>query len=135
MKISDFLFKNVGVPKFENFLDLSSLRHKLVSGNIANVSTPGYRGRDFDFRAEFERLSGEGNHISGYVTQPGHIPLGSHPDRAPDIEETKPGPDDLNGVDIDKEVARMAQNELHYTIAARLLQKKFSGLKKAIKGS
>jgi len=134
MKISDFLFKSVGVPKFENFLDLSAFRHKLVSGNIANVSTPGYRGKDFDFQSEFERLSGESSHVNGYVTRPGHIPLGAHEDRAPDINETKPGPDDLNGVDIDKEVARMAQNELHYTIAARLLQKKFTGLRQAIQG-
>ncbi len=134
MKISDFLFKSVGVPKYENYLDLSAFRHKLTSSNIANVSTPGYRGRDIDFQEEFARLSGESSHLAGYVTQPGHIPLGASQERGPKVNETKPGPDDLNGVDIDKEVATMAQNELHYTIAARLLQKKFAALKQAIQG-
>jgi len=38
----------------------------------------------------------------------------------------------MNSVDIDNEIAEMAQNELEFTIAAKLLQKKFQVLRKAI---
>ena len=134
MKIADFLFKGVGVPKFETYLDLSAFKHKLTAGNIANAATPGYKSRSMDFQAEFERLSGESKHLPGKLTHPGHLPLGHHRYADPEVESQRPGPDDLNSVDIDHEVADMARNELQFTIAARLLAKKFQGLSRAIKG-
>ncbi len=134
MKIADFLFKGVGVPKFETYLDLSAFKHKLTAGNIANAATPGYESRSVDFQAEFERLSGESTHLPGRLTHPGHLPLGNHRFADPEVATQRPGLDDLNSVDIDHEVADMARNELQFTIAARLLAKKFQGLSRAIKG-
>ncbi|HOD65403.1 MAG TPA: flagellar basal body rod protein FlgB [candidate division Zixibacteria bacterium] len=134
MKIADFLFKSTGVHRFEAYLDVSSFRHKLISSNVANVSTPGYGARDIDFQAEYTRLTGETGRVAGELTHPAHLPLGAHRDREPDIEETRPKPDELNAVDIDREVSQMAQNELQFTVAARLLQKKFEGLRRAIAG-
>lgn len=134
MKIADFLFKGTGVNKFEAYLDVSSFRHKLVSSNVANVSTPGYRSRDIDFQAEYAKLTGATGRVPGELTHAGHIPLGQHRDREPEITETRPQADELNAVDIDKEVSRMAQNELQFTVAARLLQRKFDGLRRAIRG-
>lgn len=134
MKIADFLFKSTGVNKFEAYLDVSSFRHKLVSSNVANVATPGYRRRDIDFQNEYTRLNGQSNRVAGELTHSNHIPLGQHKDREPEIDETRPKPDELNSVDIDREVSQMAQNELQFTVAARLLQKKFEGLRRAITG-
>ena len=37
------------------YLDLSATRQSLVTGNIANVDTPGYHTRDIDFHGELER--------------------------------------------------------------------------------
>jgi len=102
------------------------------SGNVANVSTPGYRSRSIDFQAEFERMTGAGTKISGEMTHPSHLPLGHHKDGAPEIDETKITEGNINGVDIDHEVAVLAKNELQFTIAARLLQRKFQALKNAI---
>jgi flagellar basal-body rod protein FlgB len=50
----------------------------------------------------------------------------------PVVNHEKVTSGDLNSVDIDREVPRMAQNELEFTTAARLLQKKFDGMRKAI---
>lgn len=134
IKVSEFLFKGVGVPKFESFLDVSAYRHKLIAGNVANVATPGYRSRDIDFQAEFDKLTGQSSRVTGQRTHPAHIPLGQHKFRDPEVEEARVAPDELNSVDIDTEVSKMARNELEYTIAARLLAKKFQGLSRAIKG-
>ena len=133
-KLSQFLFDKVGVPKYQKYLDLASLRHRLVSGNVANVSTPGYRAKDINFQKEFARATGQTNHTAGTLTHPGHIPLGQHENKPPDVDEQKVQVDEMNSVDIDREVSNMAQNELSYTIAARLIQKKFAGLGKAIRG-
>ena len=131
-KLSNFLFKATGVNRYRQFLDLASLRHKLISGNVANVSTPGYQAQDIDFKSELSRSAQKTSNIAGSVTHPGHIPLGRHPERLPEINETKVARGDLNSVDIDLEVPKMAQNELEFTIGARLLQMKFEGLRKAI---
>ena len=131
-KITGFLFTKVGLPKLEAFLDLSAYRHKLISGNVANASTPGYRAQDIDFQKEFSRITGESHQLVGTMTNPGHIPLGQHKQRAPKVNMSRTTPGDLNAVDIDHEISSMARNELEFTIAAQLLQRKFQGLKKAI---
>ncbi|MBU0984865.1 MAG: flagellar basal body rod protein FlgB [candidate division Zixibacteria bacterium] len=131
-KLNSFVFEKMGIPQFQRVLDLTSYRHKLVAGNIANVSTPGYESTDIDFKGELSRLSDKSGHLAGHTTHSSHIPLGRHPDRAPKVETQRVSPDELNSVDIDKEVSNMAQNELLYTIGARLLEKKLSGLKNAI---
>src|SRR5215469_8054781 len=37
------------------FLDVSAFRAGLISSNLANIDTPGYRARDINFRQELER--------------------------------------------------------------------------------
>jgi flagellar basal-body rod protein FlgB len=131
-KLTQFMFEGIGVSRYRKYMDLASLRHRLISGNVANASTPGYRSKDIDFQKEFAQATSQTNHIAGMVTDAQHIPLGQSQDRDPKINETKVISDNLNSVDIDGEVSNMAQNELRYTIGARLLQKKFDGLRKAI---
>ncbi len=131
--LTKFVFDKLNVPNAQKFLDLAALRHKLIAGNIANVSTPGYRTRDIDFKAEFAKATGNTNSIAGTVTHKGHIPTGNHKSRAPEVDAVKVKVDELNSVDIDKEISNLAQNELLFTAGAKLLQKKFAGLREAIK--
>jgi flagellar basal-body rod protein FlgB len=131
-KLSNFLFDQTGVPGFQKYLDLSSFRHKLVAGNIANVATPGFRSQDIDFQAEYEKATKTGNHLAGMLTDQAHIPLGRAESRTPEVQKANVTGADMNSVDIDAEISNLAQNELRFTIAAKLLQIKFSGLKKAI---
>ena len=131
-KISQFLFNKVGISINKKFLDLSSFRHKLISGNIANSSTPGYKARDIKFHDEFKKMTKAGNRLSGTITHSGHIPTGNHEAKAPKVESEKIKIDEMNSVDIDKEIPNLAQNELMFTIGATLLQRKFEGLRKVI---
>ena len=126
------LFNRIALPKFESYLNLSSHSHKLTSSNVANISTPGYESRSLDFKNEYLRLTQEGHGLEGRVTHSRHIPLGDHPERPPDIDHARVKQGELNSVNIDAEVAKMAQNELRYTVSARLLKRKFDGIKKAI---
>jgi flagellar basal-body rod protein FlgB len=131
-KLASFLFESAGVNRYRRFLDLSSLQHKLVSSNMANVSTPGYRNMGIDFKGELAKSTGQTNRLAGTMTDTNHIPLGQHPEKMPVVNHEKVASGDLNSVDIDREVPRMAQNELEFTTAAKLLQKKFDGMRKAI---
>jgi flagellar basal-body rod protein FlgB len=40
------------------YMDLLSARQKLVTSNIANADTPGYKTQDIDFQFEFMSLAG-----------------------------------------------------------------------------
>lgn len=131
-KLTKFMFDQSGFPAYQKFLDLASLRHKLISGNVANVSTPGYRARDINFSQEFAKATKGASQTQIHMTHKNHIPTSNHPDRPAKIESIKPQIDELNSVDIDQEISKMAQNELLYTIGAKLVQRKFEGLRKAI---
>ncbi len=131
-KLAQFMFERVGIPNFGKYLDLAAFRHKLVSGNIANVSTSGYRSRHIDFKAEFEKMTDKSSRLEGNVTRHNHIPIGNHKAKPPQVQQTKVAEGEMNSVDIDREVSTMAQNELLFTIGARLLQRKFDGLKNVI---
>jgi len=131
-KIAEFMFHKTGIEKIGKYLDVAALRQKLVAGNLANVSTPGYGARDIDFQAEFNRVNGQGDKLDGYRTHPNHIPLGAGPEGEPEISRAKVAEGDLNAVDADHEIANLAQNELIYSISARLLQKKISGIRNVI---
>ena len=111
-KITQFIFNKVGIPKSQKYLDLASLKHKLVAGNVANVSTPGFKSKNFDFHSEFKKVSGEGSSLRGVTTNPNHIPTGSHEAKPPKLEAKRVEVGEMNSVDIDKEIAGLAQNEL-----------------------
>ena len=131
-KLTQLVFNKIEIPRFQKFLNLTSLRHKLVASNVANGSTPGYEAKDIDFDKEFARATGSGPGLEGRVTHERHLPLGQSQGRAPRVHSTKVEAGEMNSVDIDQEIATLAQNELAYTVAARLIKGKFEGLRNAI---
>ena len=132
-KLTSYIFESTGVKDYQKFLDITSTRHKLVSENVANVSTPGYRAQDIDFKDELAKIGNKGKHLEAVRTNSAHIPTTHSSSRPPKVSRQKVAEGDINSVDIDREVSKMAQNELLYTAGARLLQMKFQGLKNAIK--
>lgn len=132
--IQNLVINKSGIPLLKKFLDLSSLRHKLIAGNIANISTPRYRSKDINFHGELKKAVDSGNHISGKLTHPAHIPVGRPRKSEPEVIVNKSQNNNgINNVDIDREVAQLAQNHIYYSIGARLLAKKFDGLRNVIK--
>ncbi len=134
--IQDAILNKVGVPKFRNYLNLTSLRHKLTAGNVANVLTPGYEAKDIDFQKEFQRLKGEGIGLKGVTTNARHIPIGVGKNGGAKIVVDKKSPSNgVNRVNIDKEMTKLSTNQISYTVAARMLKNKFNGLRQAITGT
>lgn len=83
-------------------LDAASLRHRVIESNIANVNTPGHVAR----RVDFDGLMAAGDSA-----------LGAHLTIAPDRDGLPAG------VNLDVEVAAMAQNTLHQQALLRALQR------------
>ena len=51
------MLENAGVG-IERYMNLLSASQKLVSSNIANVDTPGYKTKDIDFQSELANQFG-----------------------------------------------------------------------------
>ena len=102
-------------------LDLTAHRQTLVSQNIANVDTPGYRTRDIDFGQELQRAIGE------------NVEAGQSEPFVREVRGLIARPDG-NNVSIDRESLLMAQNQLHFQTAVALLRAEFNRLQSAING-
>ncbi|HBG04983.1 MAG: flagellar basal-body rod protein FlgB [Geobacteraceae bacterium GWC2_58_44] len=120
-------------------LDLRAKRHALISSNLANVETPGYTPSNLSFEGQLKSALNKGG--SGPAPHPRHIPLKGGVaglDRVQgELVETpgkSPGPDG-NGVELESEMGRMAENQIMYNATVQLLGKKFEGLKQAIRGT
>jgi flagellar basal-body rod protein FlgB len=132
--IKNTVFNKVGIPLYRSYLNMASARHKLIAGNLANISTPGYRSKDIDFHGELNKVVNEKGHLKGKLTHPAHLPVGRSQLKGPDIIVNKSRfSNGINNVDADAEIANLAQNQIYYSIGARLLASKFQGLRNAIK--
>jgi len=132
--IKNIVFNKVGVPLYRSFLNLASARHKLIAGNLANISTPGYKSKDIDFHGELNKVVNDKGHLKGVRTHTAHLPVGRSQLKGPDIIVNKSKfSNGINNVDADTEIANLAQNQIYYSIGARLLASKFQGLRNAIK--
>ncbi len=123
------------VTVLQNTLDLRALRHKLISSNIANQETPGYKATDINFEQEIKRLGADSYSAGLQATDKAHRLSSSGRKPNPKIID-RPG--DMEGYDhntvgTDAEMARLSENSLMYSIAAKMLRSKFTTLMAAIK--
>jgi flagellar basal-body rod protein FlgB len=110
-------------------LDFESANQQVITGNMANADTPGYRQMTLKFSEELQKAEG----LSGTTlkkTNERHLSESSESINGFSVETKK-----TSGIDMDTEMADMAKNNLLYTANSRLLTKKFQALKAAIKGS
>jgi flagellar basal-body rod protein FlgB len=99
------------------FLDLAAKRQSLITSNIANVDTPGYRTKDIDFQGELARaMQGQTAPTEPFVQEvPGLV--------------TRP---DGNNVSIDRESLLLSEVQLQFGVAEQLLKSQFKNLQMAI---
>lgn len=111
----------------EKSMDLYMTRHNVIADNIANAETPYYKSRQVDFEGQLERaVQAEQSGLAGIEIENVRPTVFQDPD-------TEMG-QDLNSVDMDKEMARMTKNDIQYSAASQMISKKFALLKYALSG-
>ncbi|WP_291322712.1 flagellar basal body rod protein FlgB [Desulfonatronospira sp.] len=116
-------------------LDMRLERQNVVSSNLANVKTPGYRARRVEFEEQLQSALNLDARGKVDRTNPGHLPATFDPRsfNAEFIKSMEPrvyqGED---AVDLDKEMSIMSQNTLMYNALSMIQQKNFHGLKTII---
>jgi flagellar basal-body rod protein FlgB len=101
--------------ELETYMSLLNDRQSLVSSNIANADTPGYKTKDIDMDTSFEAYrSGilpAAQEVSGLTLK-----------------------NDGNNVDLDRESRLLAENTLRFSIASNLLRSQLRIVRSAIEG-
>jgi flagellar basal-body rod protein FlgB len=105
-------------------------RHDILSRNVSNLGTPNYRARDLAFD-DYLRAPAPGAPGESAVT------LAADPTAPrPRVVYAADGPPraDGNDVNLDRQMARLAENSLFHGALTQLLAGQFAALKQAITG-
>lgn len=116
MQILDNLFGS-NLDNLSKAMDRTTLRHSLLTGNLANVNTPGYKRKDVDF---------------GITLQDAQNALNQNQDPPITTDQTSNRLDG-NSVDLEKEVMSISETELRYQALTDMTARYFSNLKNVIK--
>lgn len=126
-------------------VDLRAKSQNLIASNIANAETPNYVPKTLVFEQELQgalKNPQAGQHSSS-SPHARHIPirgagagspLQSVSGRVVETPASTPGKDG-NAVELENEMGNLAENQIMFNASVQMLNKKFEGLRTAIKGA
>lgn len=121
------------INNLEHGLSYAAVKQKTIAQNIANADTPNYKAKDVSFRGMLEDAKDAVMHANRNDTR--HFEF--------DGAQATPGVFSYanlryrvngNGVDMDKEQAKMAENTIYNNALIERLNGKFRTLNTVIKG-
>jgi len=133
------LFDNSSFVSVHKALDAAALRQQVISNNIANATTPGFKKSTVEFEAYLRDVLNEQRSITGIRTNTRHIPIGV--DR--NLQEIQPRVilhqdtsinNNDNNVDIVAEEANLAKNQILFDALSQNMNGKFQKLRMVIGG-
>jgi flagellar basal-body rod protein FlgB len=116
-------------------LDYRSMNQQVISENLANIDTPGYKFKRVRFDQELQSAYARSS-ADLKTTNPGHYsePVNFQSETFP-VEETGEKNVASDQLNIDREMAKMMSNNLLYEATTRLISKKLHNLKSVIEGT
>jgi len=129
------LFNKGATPAVLRSLDASMLRTRVIANNVANVNTPGFQRVEVSFEDELRRALDK-TRLKGVRTNEKHFEIGRrdlkdvHPQAYKPIDGTLPS--GINNVDIDTEMAKLAENQLLYNYGIRFMRNTYRTINAAI---
>lgn len=136
----DALYGNV--PILEQALAGLTARQRAIGENVANADTPKYKRLEVAYEARLRaamKAAGQRDELPLSGSHPLHFSLGPHASNVAELapmvrtvadETQRP---DGNNVDIDAEMAKLAETNIRYNTMATLARNKFEGLKSILK--
>lgn len=124
------------IKQLETFADFCVEKNKVISKNIANTQTANYRREDIVFKnvlSESMSATLKGSERKHFGAQ------GSEGGDSQNFERVLDNSTELNSgvnnVDIDKEMAELAENTLRFKFVSKKLGDYYKNLQEVIKGS
>jgi flagellar basal-body rod protein FlgB len=110
-------------------------RQQAIATNIANLDTPYYQATDVTFEGALQQALGSRDGRALVTTHAAHLGGPASLTEALTTRTHAPGTarrNDGNTVDLDREMARLAETSLRYNAVASIVASKYAGLRTAI---
>jgi len=124
-----------GINLLEQGLNAAWLRNEVISNNLANVDTPGYKSSSVEFESMLADALGNTG-ITGRQTREKHLPIGSAiPEGIEPVVRQNSDTTmrmDGNNVDIDKEMSELAMNSIYYNALIQKISGELSRIRMAV---
>lgn len=118
----------------EKAISIAQQRNAVITSNISNLDTPGYKSKDINFKSELAKAL-ETDHQKGLVrTNPRHISTQMNGEQMIEPYEEQGEWNGYNWANIDSEMTKLTENNLVYRTAVEALLRKMSLLKEVIRG-
>jgi flagellar basal-body rod protein FlgB len=124
----------------QNALLATNMRQQVYASNIANAQTPGYKRQDVQFETMLQNAMSAPEAYPGERTIPIPSPNQANWQSIAQIQpvlvtdnQTTVG-NDGNNVDIDSEMANLAENQIRYNTLVQDVQVRLTQMKNAING-
>lgn len=116
---NDMLNFSQNIERLPQLMQVAQLRHRVISQNLANVNTPGYKRLDVEFETQLAEAIDEGRKISELIPE-------IVQDNSTSVRV------DGNNVDIDKELGTLNKNSLLYQMYSQLMSSQFDSMRRAM---
>jgi flagellar basal-body rod protein FlgB len=122
------IFGGSSMTILQKSLDALWTRQKVVSNNIANVDTPGYKSQSVEFESLLnDALQGSSGQTENELSEKlQNLDPQVHQDTSTSMRA------DGNNVDIDSENVALARTQIEYLYATRMMSSEISRMKYAI---
>lgn len=127
------LYLGKNFDAFERAISIAQKRNALISSNIRDLNTPGYRSKDIDFKSELASALERNQRTDLVRTDPRHISLNMDNNQMISSFEERSEWNGYNWVNIDREMTKLTENNLMYRSAVEVLLRKMALLKEAVK--
>ncbi|MDR2577897.1 MAG: flagellar basal body rod protein FlgB [Chitinispirillales bacterium] len=133
--LSGAILNKTNLPVITRGMDAAMLRARVMANNIANVNTPGFARVEVKFEEEMRRAL-DRTRLQGTRTNNGHMKIGRL-----NLDEVGPTayrpydptlPSGVNNVDIDTEMAKLAETQIAFNYLQKFHQGMFNKLNSAI---
>lgn len=118
------MFNEISLKVLEKGLNAASLRQNVISNNLANIDTPGFKKSDVRFE-DLLAASLDDKTAGGQNSVDSVQPLVQ-------VDQSTTLRSDGNNVDVDQEMTTMAKNELYYDSLVRELSSQLGILRMVI---
>lgn len=119
----------------ERSLDASSQRQKVLVNNVANVDTPNFKRSDVDFQQVLEEAIGvdKNKRLSLKVTSFKHLQSVDATDKSAVVTDgSSTFRNDGNNVDVEREMANIAENNIYYNAMTKSISTQLENLRTVI---
>jgi flagellar basal-body rod protein FlgB len=119
------IFNTNSIQLLKKSLDVYSKQHEAIAKNIANANNDAYSRTDTDFSKVLQHDLDR----NLKVTNKKHIQSSNTPAQKSPSEMSK-----KEKVDVNREMGELAENQIRYDFAARVLNRKYRSLSQSITG-